>query len=750
MEEKNNYRLKVIILLVFAAFLTCSVLFVWYVIKQNEEANKEYLYSVTKQKASAIENQINKEWEILEGVAICIAHLEELTNIDYFMPALEKINSENTFLKMGFISKDGFGNMVDLNGEIYKNIDFSNEAFFIQAMNGEYSVSDICKDQITNEGFVIYLAVPVKRGGDIIGILCGVNSSEAINEILSFSIYGTSGDSFILSGKGSELQLSSGTSIRRDIADVLGADASKKIREAVESGKEQFVSYGSDREKMWAEWIPVEMNSWSVLGVISKSALNNNIRLILGIIFIVCFASFILISLLLHVNQVVMRNKKELEHLAYIDEVTGYMNYRKFILEAERLISNAADKNYAVWYCDIQKFKLLNDMLGYEIGDCVLKYMAVLIHKHSRAQELFCRVDADNFAGVLFYQKEEEAIERFHELEAEIEHYDFQGRGEYPLKISAGIYFPAQFEEKITVNEMVNRANIAQKLGEQSEERCIFYSDDIRREAVEEADLESRMRKALNDEEFELYIQPKTNIQQNNRIWGGEALARWNSKEKGMIGPGTFIPLFEKNGFIVELDRYMLVKLCSWMRDYFDRGGRIMRFSVNVSRLGLFREDFLSFYIGVKKEFRIPDGVLELEFTESVMITQANKFKKVIMELRKNGFICSMDDFGSGYSALNVLKDLPIQVLKLDMLFFKGADGRRSEVIVENILHMARQLNIQSVSEGVELVSQVKFLKEKGCELVQGYVFAKPMPLEAFMRLLEKYPEGIPLPGDTE
>jgi len=175
-----------------------------------------------------------------------------------------------------------------------------------------------------------------------------------------------------------------------------------------------------------------------------------------------------------------------------------------------------------------------------------------------------------------------------------------------------------------------------------------------------------------------------------------------------------------------------------WIRDP-------LRLAVNVSRLGLFQEDFLSYYIGAKNHFQIPDGILELEFTEGIALDDHELFRNMVIELQTHGFVCSMDDFGAGYSSLNILKELPIQVLKLDMLFFrKDAEIKRSRIVITNIIRMAKELNMATVSEGVEHWEQVEFLKRTGCDVVQGYVFAKPMPIPEFEKLVASLPDGFP------
>lgn len=215
-----------------------------------------------------------------------------------------------------------------------------------------------------------------------------------------------------------------------------------------------------------------------------------------------------------------------------------------------------------------------------------------------------------------------------------------------------------------------------------------------------------------------------------------EALSRWHSTERGIIPPNEFIPLFEKNGSIIQLDRMVFETLCQKAQQYLAEGRQPLVMACNVSRLGMFQNDFVDFYVGIKQKYEIPNGVLELEFTESIIWDNYDLFRQNVMELQKNGFLCAIDDFGSGYSSLNVLKNLPMDILKLDMLFFREeSDVTRARTVIANIVVMAKELNMKTVAEGVEQMEQVEFLRKIGCDVVQGYVFARPMPMADFDQL---------------
>ena len=410
----------------------------------------------------------------------------------------------------------------------------------------------------------------------------------------------------------------------------------------------------------------------------------------------------------------------------------------KFLLDAANRTAPSGDCRTAVWYCDLKRFKYFNDMFGYQTGDDILRCLASAIETVGGEDFLFCRVAADHFAGLLPYRDKRELTDWFRRLEAELR--TIGGRDGLPaVNICVGFYCPGDEDALLDMNAMVNRAHMAQQsVKNGSGSGCAVFSKELRDQIRRDSELESRSRAALEQGEFVVYMQPKVDIQQGDAIGGAEALVRWAPPDQPLISPGEFIPLFERNGFIVELDRYMLEQVCRWLRGYLDRGGRELVVSVNVSRLGLFQEDFVEHYIQIKETYRIPDGLLDLEFTESVVLDDNALFIRSVRRLQQHGFLCSLDDFGTGYSSLNLLKSLPIDVLKLDILFFtRDADHCRERIVIANILHMARQLHIRTIAEGVEALEQVAFLRDVGCDMVQGFVFARPMPLDEFDRLLE-------------
>lgn len=232
-----------------------------------------------------------------------------------------------------------------------------------------------------------------------------------------------------------------------------------------------------------------------------------------------------------------------------------------------------------------------------------------------------------------------------------------------------------------------------------------------------------------------MYFQPKVELKEK-KIRNAEALVRWKNSLGKLIPPGLFIPILEKDLLISVLDQYVFEKTCQWLKKQMKECKRILPVSVNVSKMQFYSLDFIEVYSKLKKKYGVPNNIVIIEFTESAIFNDIKRVKEIIDELHINGFLCSIDDFGNGYSSLNALKDMKVDSLKIDSLFFNESENkRREEIIIKGIITLAKELNMKTVAEGIEKQEQVDFLREAGCDLIQGYIFYRPMPIEDFEKL---------------
>lgn len=427
-----------------------------------------------------------------------------------------------------------------------------------------------------------------------------------------------------------------------------------------------------------------------------------------------------------------------------VENIFNALNLVKFenvkvVILAERIsrILLQGNGEFALVYANIDRFKLVNELYGDEEGDRVLREVHKVIDNELLSwDEVSGRIMADNFGMLVRFHSMNKLEHRLNRLNEQLGHLCDEQGVSYGLRLFFGVYLVTNKE--MPVSAMLERANLALKKTlqlPQQLKKIGVYDEKEHQKLEREKHLEMRMEQALQNGEFVPYLQPKYELT-HETIAGAEALVRWVSPEEGMILPGEFIPLFEKNGFIVELDLYMFEQVCKMIESWHKNGYRIIPVSVNMSRGHFLVPNFFDRYREILERYDVPKGSIEIELTESLFFNEISTMTDLVNKIHEVGLRCSIDDFGSGYSSLNMLKDIKVDALKLDRVFFvETEEDKRGKDIINSILHLAQNLHLQTISEGVEIRSQVEYLKEMDCDYIQGYVFAKPMPVNDFVRI---------------
>lgn len=409
------------------------------------------------------------------------------------------------------------------------------------------------------------------------------------------------------------------------------------------------------------------------------------------------------------------------------DTLTGLYSKEGFCHQMDEILQSAPNGLYDVIALDIEHFKLFNDTYGVDEGDKLLKCIAQNLSRELEKLEGVCaRVYADQF---LIFMNRKKGF-----LESIVEHINCNME-EYPLDmkahIKAGVY--EVHDVRVSVNSMCDRAFIAVKAAKGRYENDIaYYDDSIREKLLLEQQIGDDMVRALREEQFDVYFQPKYDLESGKMV-GAEALARWNHPVKGLLSPGDFIPIFEKNGFITELDMYVWDKCCQFISQWKEKYDMSIPISVNVSRKDIYKQNLPEILRDIVNRYGISTDLLHLEITESAYTENPEQLILIVGQLKKEGFVIEMDDFGSGYSSLNMLAELPIDILKLDMKFLqnKGEDSK-IENIMSAVVELAKKINLHVIAEGVEVEKQISMLKAMKCDMVQGYFYAKPMNVRQF------------------
>ena len=416
------------------------------------------------------------------------------------------------------------------------------------------------------------------------------------------------------------------------------------------------------------------------------------------------------------------------------DPVTHVLNRAAFIPMVHEIVSKKPAGSYVMSAVDIDGFKLINDRYGHIEGDRLLCYIAELHMTSSlESQGLICRDMGDVFFSIApldDLQKVTDATESFRD---KLTGYNL------PAGVDAHIGRYIIDEPDIDVGLMMDRALMAvRSIKRSSQQYVAMFNEDMRKTMLREKELIEDMRKALGAGQFVLYFQPQYNYDEG-AMTGAEALVRWMHPEKGLISPSEFIPVFEKNGFISELDKYVWEAACRHIRAWMDEGINPVPISVNVSRHDFRNMDLTRVIPDLIKKYDLAPGQLNLEITESAYMDTPEELVKIVEKMKALGFTVEMDDFGAGYSSLNILKDVPVDILKLDIKFVRESSNRsRGGSILSSVVRMAHWLKVPVIAEGVETKQQADYLKSIGCLLMQGFYFNHPMPMdEEFKRLLK-------------
>lgn len=425
---------------------------------------------------------------------------------------------------------------------------------------------------------------------------------------------------------------------------------------------------------------------------------------------------------------------RELKRQSEYDSLTEIYSKRKFFEETHNMLTDYPDEKFAFIRFDIDRFHLINSYFGMKTGDDVLRYIGkhLSVYAAKFGKATYGRIDADIFGLCIPAKDREEIIDAVHHGSKILKSYSIN----FDMVPAFGIY---EIEDNsMPLDKIYDRANLAVKSCKGSYfSNYAFYEEEMGKRIEQEQEIVNDMNAAIKEEQFQVWYQTKYDIRTNQPA-GAEALVRWMHPTKGMIPPGKFVPIFEHNGFVSKLDSYVWEHVCMDLRRWLDEGKKPHPVSVNVSRVDLSNPKLVSHIVGLTEKYGIPHELLNLELTESAYTDNPEKTIQIMNEFQNAGFIILMDDFGSGYSSLSVLKDIDVNVLKIDMRFFsKSAVEGRGKSIIASVIRMAKWLKIPVIAEGVETKDQVEFLKSLGCEYVQGYYFAKPMPVKDYEKYLD-------------
>lgn len=723
-------KTKIIIIIAMVLFTLLCIMFIFSATENLESEKRQYLSEVSKQNVKGIEDHVEGDMRNLESISVFVgAH--DVFDVSHALPILKVEADKNEFKRMGIAFSDGMCITTD-----DEKFDVSSRDWFQKAIAGENAIDAPLKD-IVDEQFIVVMSTPIVHKGEVVAVLFAVESEDGYRDILQGESFGGEGYSYMINREGKPIvktthENSAGNynnlfNIMRVIPE--NNQAVDELQEDVKAGKDGSIKFLKQGQLRIASYTKTDVNDWYVVSVVPTEVISKYAqRLVYQIsIAVVSMMIFALLGGYI-ISRIYGKSQKALAEIAFKDQLTGHDNWNKFTLDCNELFQNENFLGYALVQFDVNDFKVFNDVYGYEIGSELLQHIGKLLEEECKDDEHWTRISMDHFIMLVKYTTDESITDRIDIISQNVEKFIKH----YHIELSFGIYKVTDFELPVSaMNDKASLARLAIKKAPRNSNYS-FFSEAIRWRIAWEREIETSFSKAIADKEFQVFLQPKYSFK-DPRVVGAEALVRWFKPDQKMVTPDNFIPLLEKNGKIKILDLYVFEEVCILLNKW----NRELPISVNFSRVDFKQNDLEEQLLVIMKKYNINPKLLEIEITESAVIDELENLKKAILNLKEIGLLVSIDDFGSGYSSLNTLRNLNIDVVKLDKGFLdETLEEEKGKIIIKNLLIMAKELSLVTVAEGVETEEHVEFLLEAGCDIAQGYFYAKPLNVKDFETLI--------------
>lgn len=731
MKQKKNLIQSGAALLLITLVISCIMIRTNYNIRQMlSDSVHQTLDEVAKQQSYSFSHGIDADICALQNIALMLNANQQ----DQQPSLIEELVSHTGFSTLVFVDMEGKG----IN-EAGKQFDFSGNETYRRAMLGE-TVIGANAEPLAGSNPVIPIALPVYDGEPVPqGVLIGGYPIDKLYTLIPPFFKG-SGKAYLVNREGELLVPVNVHGVSTDenrffddfmnrMKTLSGSDK-PQILQDMSSDLPGHIIFELDGLRWHCHYNPTGIGNWYIFTIVrydigTAYASSVAVRLMLaGTVIIICF-----LLCLIYIFREQRKHTAALERAAYLDELCGCPNLVKFKLNAQEFIEKYPDVKTAIVKFDIGAFKLFNKIFGKEAGDQILTSIAYTLQEITPAG-CYCRAHDDEYYALLICDMPEE-LSLIHKKIQNL-FYDYVGEDStYQFSVVMGCYYMF-FEDCQSASEGIERANIAHSQAKELGKEICVYDDDFVQQALWKKQVENRLESALANHEFIVYLQAQYSLPEET-VSSAEALVRWKNEKDGLLMPGDFIPILEEAGLITKLDFYVWEKVCQTLREWIDEGITPIEIAVNFSRKHLANPNLVEELCEIADKYKIPHRLLAVELTESIVWENEKVLFEVTQQLHENGFLLSLDDFGTGYSSLSLLKNLPVDVLKIDRSFF--TDNRyktRAKQLITSVMKMAEQLNMTTIAEGVEEKEHIDFLREVGCNKIQGYYYEQPIPSDKF------------------
>lgn len=728
-------------------FIVTSVIGIREVVKCVENQNRIYVEEVTSQLSNNISDNINWQLRELDLILKSISFKEGITFEDIQKVLLEE------FVRGGFLQiliSDVNGNAKGVDG---KNIYIGDRKYFKATLENKYYISNPMESRIDGKNVITY-SMPIVYKAKVVGVLCGMSDADTILNKVSTEIYNENRCSMLVDLNGKIIHSNHNSAINRKHSDTEIRDAfllkykEDKRNKRLDVGFGKSVIQGQER---YIGYSKVEITKdWYIVTAIPEGSILNDaeniISISINILFIISIAGILLIF---YLSALKKTNDKKLEKATFEDNLTEISNYEKFVIDSKKYLEkpkDVVDGKYALICFDIKKLKLINDIYGYKVGDNILISISNNLKKYYYNRSVYGRLSGDVFA-ILTEADKDISLDDISYMVANFKKKvtNIDSEKIFHLNISIGIDIGIYFieDKNMDIKRMIGYADIARlKSKDIAGSEYVIFDENVRKEKQALLQLEQDLYFAIKEKQFKMYYQPKYDYNKE-KIVGSEALIRWYHPTIGVVSPFEFITIAEKNGFINEIGKWVIEDVFYTIDSLIKEGIEVVPVSINLSRVELYQEDVVGYLEKMIKKYNVDPNLIEIEITETTTLNDVDFISEKIHGIKKLGIKVSMDDFGTGNSNLSNLKNIPIDTLKVDKsLIIDIEDDDRTRLLIKSIVDLCRALDLKIVGEGVENNSQVQILKEIGIDIVQGYVFSRPVSIEEYKRILSRNGES--------
>ena len=741
MNRTKNIR-KIIGIIVITISITLMLIVMLYKAAYSSlETNlKSTIVTSDIQKADVLKKQISVFFSTMEGFVTSISQMTDDLEKDKvkLVILLSDLTQELNATGMGIVTDKG-------KGVVGLDVDFDRYSGMKKALAGEISLT-VVDNGPNGESKCLLFAVPLYD--DVKGknyVFYATIAREYIYKVFRSSTEYNE-QYVMLINKNREVMLPmTDLQKQKEFSDIMDNPANYKLEEKfnsfVKKVKEQrgaIEQFSFNSDSYYVDVVYVDDSDMFLVSLVHTDEATSYIQHatnMAGIIFAIVVGLFAIAIILTTILQ--FRNQSNMFRLAYNDKLTGIYNWEYMQIKVHELLKD--DKKLILVLFDIKGMKYINDLYGFAVGDKILLNIADFIKDNKFEEDKFygySKLEDDAFALVI----EGEINERF-EVMVKAFMNELQGKVSDLCEINFAVGIaPIKLNDDGNYHGVVDNAYSAmESISKQSEITIGVYNQELKEELIQEKKLEGDLPYALKNKEIKVYLHPKYDTV-TEKIVGAEALVRWQHHELGFISPGQFIPLFENNGMISKIDRYVLDQVCAKFKEWKSEGLNLYPISVNLSRAEVNDKNLVNVVKSIRDKYDIGSDLIEIEITESSVANNDEQLFELMEQLRENGFKLSMDDFGTGYSSLSQLMKMPIDYLKLDKSFIDNCINddpeNKTHKFIENVIRIAKDINCKVVAEGVETKEQRDTLVEVGCDIIQGFYYAKPMPVNDYEKLL--------------